>query len=207
MPDAKLADLERRERQRVREFRYARKRIHALRAAIASRKRHLAKAADKGDAGAKAVRFLLKRAGWTEHPPGSNDSAFLAHWRRALGMAWMKSQPWCGFACMAAYFYGANKRLPADTPSTVAIANRARRGDGYTAVSVNSIRIGDLLVYNFGHGGPVHVGLAMGPASGGRVKAVEGNTSPGNSGSQANGGGIFIRTRSVGFIHTVARPK
>lgn len=204
MPDARLADLTRRYRQRVKEYRYARKRIHVLRAAIKRRRAELAKSSDPG---AKAVQFLLRRVGWTEKPPGSNDAPFLANWRKALNMGWMRGEPWCGFACQAAYHYGAGKTLPADTPSTIAIANRARRGDGFTAVPFDHAKTGDLVVFNFGSGGPKHVGLAVGPSSGGSIKCVEGNTSSSNSGSQSNGGGIFLRTRPRNFVHTVARPK
>ncbi|MGI8511789.1 MAG: hypothetical protein ACR2NH_04090 [Solirubrobacteraceae bacterium] len=160
-----------------------------------------------GGAGGKATAWLEHRVGWTEKPAGSNDAPYLANWRNALNMGWMRGQPWCGFACQAAYHYAAHKTLPTDTPSTIAIANRARSGDGYTGVGLRSIQRGDLVVFNFGSGGPKHVGLARGPMSGGVVSCVEANTSPSSSGSQANGGGIFIRSRSAGLIHTVARPR
>lgn len=159
-----------------------------------------------GGAGDKATAWLERRAGKVERPPGSNDSRFLANWRRALDMEWMRGQPWSGFACMAAYHYAAHKSLPPDTPSTIAIANRARSGKGYTQVELGSIRRGDLVVFHMGSDGPKHVGLARGPMRGGVLSCVEGNTSPSNADSQANGGGVFIRSRSAGLVHTVARP-
>ncbi len=173
-----------------------------------TRKREV-KAAQKhgGGTGAQAVAFLVARAGWHESPSGSNDAPFLKNWRDALHMGWMRGQPWCGFGIEAAYHYGAHKDLPADTASTIAIANRARSGNGYSQVGSNSIRVGDLVVFNFGSGAPKHVGLARGPMSGGVIPTVECNTSSANGGSQSNGGGIYIRTRSIGLVHTIARPK
>jgi hypothetical protein len=162
-----------------------------------------------GSGGAKAVAFMVKRAGSTESPAGSNDSAFLRHWRDALGMAWMRGQPWCGFAVLAAYHYGAHKALPQGVVFTPNIVAWAHAGDHFQAVPSSQAKAGDLVVFNFPGGHPVadHVGLARGPARGGVIPTVEGNTSSGNGGSQSNGGGIFIRSRPVGLIAVVARPK
>jgi hypothetical protein len=206
MPDKKLADYRQRLATRRKQYHFVVGRIHRLKAAIAKRQKAL-KAA-KGTPGERAVAFLLHRAGWHESPAGSNDAPFLAHWRTKLKMGWMLGSPWCGFACMAAWLYGAGKHLPADTVSTVAILSRARRGDGFTAVPASKAKPGDLVVFNFPGGAPAeHVGLARGPAKGGVIPTVEGNTSPGSGGSQANGGGIYVRTRPVGLIAVVARPK
>lgn len=171
-------------------------------------KRKAKKNAAKGGHGAAAVHFLVKRAGWVEHPSGSNDSSFLKHWRNALGMGWMRGQPWCGFACIAAYHY-TGKSIPKDSVYTPNIVSRARSGNGFRAVRASQARPGDLVVINFPGGSGIadHVGLARGPARGGMIPTVEGNTSSGNGGSQANGGGVFIRSRPVGLIAVVARPK
>jgi cell wall-associated NlpC family hydrolase len=162
-------------------------------------------------AGGKAVAYALKFEGRTESPAGSNDAPFLADWRRALGatLAWMKGQPWCGFGCLAAWFLGAGLRLPDGcvyTPNIVAWANR---GEHFTRVRPEDARPGDWVVFNFVGGSSVadHVGLALGPARGGMIPTIEPNTSPSNSGSQANGGGMFRRSRPVGLIACVARPK
>lgn len=206
MPDAKLADLRRRERQRVRQFRFARKRIHVLRAAIAKRNKELAKAARAGDPGAAAVARALKSVGAHEDPGRPNRSRWLDGWVKTFGQSWMTGQPYCGLGCWI-WWKRAGKVLPNDTVSTVAIANRARRGDGFVSVPFDKVRAGDLLVMNFGSGGPKHVGLARGPMRNGVFATVEANTSPSNSGSQANGGGCYLRTRPRNFIHSIARPK
>lgn len=178
----------------------------AAKAALA--KRAAAKKASKGGHGAAACNFLVKRAGWTENPSGSNDSSFLRHWRDALNMGWMRGQPWCGFACIAAYHY-TGKEIAKDSTYTPNIVHRAMRNDGFTRIAANRAQPGDLVVFNFPGEDPVadHVGLARGPARGGMIPTVEGNTSSGNGGSQANGGGVFIRSRPVGLIAVVARPK
>lgn len=206
MPDAKLADLTRRYRQRVREYRFARKRIHALRAAIAARKKTLATAAQRGDKGAEAVRHALKSVGAHEDPGRPNRAAWLDRWVKVYGQSWMLAQPYCGLGVWI-WWHRAGKDLPRDTVSTIAIANRARRGDGFTSVSFENARAGDLLVMHFGSGSPKHVGLARGPMKGGVFQTCEANTSPGYGGSQSDGGGVYLRSRSRGLIHTVARPK
>lgn len=164
----------------------------------------------KQGAGGKAAAYLLGYVGRTESPAGSNDAPFLGAWRRELpSLAWMKGQPWCGFACIAAWQFGAGKRLQDGVVYTPNIVAWARRGEFFTAVSPGNARAGDLVVFNFAGGSPVadHVALALGPARNGVIPTVEGNTSPSTSGSQANGGGVFKRSRPVGLIAVVARPK
>lgn len=179
-------------------------RIHKLTGAITRRNKKLS-----GTPGEHAVNYLLRFVGKTESPAGSNDSPFLADWRRALKLAWMRGQPWCGFAVLAAYFLGTGKRLPDGvvyTPNIVAWAHAGT--NGFRAVRPEDARAGDLVVFNFPGGSSVadHVGLALGPAIGGYIPTVEGNTSSSNAGSQSNGGGVFRRSRPVSLIAVVARP-
>lgn len=172
-------------------------------------KRRRKKLAKRG-AGGRAAAYLLDYVGRTESPAGSNDSPFLLSWRRKLpSLAWMKGQPWCGFACIAAWQAGAGVRLPDGVVYTPNIVAWANRGEHFTKVSPGNARAGDLVVFNFVGGSSVadHVGLALGPARNGSIPTVEGNTSSSNGGSQANGGGVFRRSRPVGLIAVVARPK
>lgn len=57
---------------------------------------------------------------------------------------------------------------------------------------------GDIVLYDFdGHGVAGHTGIVV--ADDGRhLTTVEGNTSPGTGGSQANGGGVYLRHRPHG---------
>lgn len=160
-----------------------------------------------GSDGEKALAYLSRYAGKTESPAGSNDAPFLRAWRTALSMAWMNGQPWCGFACIAAWELGAKHPIPRDTTYTPTIVSRALRGDGFKAVHSTEAKEGDLVVFDFDGGGADHVGLARGPAVGGLIPTCEGNTSSSDAGSQSNGGGVFNRVRPVGLIAVVARPE
>jgi hypothetical protein len=68
------------------------------------------------------------------------------------------------------------------------VAHGRWRTTGYTP------QPGDLTLYDFGHG-IAHIGIHE-AIRGANFVAIEGNTSPGNSGSQANGGGVYRRARA-----------
>lgn len=200
---ARLARLRAERNARRRRDRKIRHRIRVLNAAIKRTLRALVK-----PKGAAAADFMLGYVGQTEHPTGSNDSAFLAAWRRRIpSLSWMKGQPWCGFAVRAAYQIGANKNIGDRVVYTPNIVNDANAGRGFKRVNPYKAKKGDLVVFDFDGGGADHVGLALGPASGGAIRTVEGNTSAGDSGSQSNGGGVFKRIRPLNVVAAVARPK
>lgn len=187
-----------------------RKEVAKLNASVAKLNMTIKRRQDRlsGGPGEKAARYLLGYVGQTESPAGSNDAPFLAAWRAILKtLNWMRGQPWCGFACIAAW-NAAGKRLPDGVVYTPNIVNWARAGTSFKAVSASEAKPGDLVVFNFPGGSSVadHVGLALGPAVGGMIPTVEGNTSSSNAGSQSNGGGVFKRSRPVGLIAVVARP-
>ena len=54
--------------------------------------------------------------------------------------------------------------------------------------------------YDFGHTGIIE------SAAIGKITAIEGNTTAGNSGSQSNGGGVYRRTRSTSCVRAYIRP-
>jgi hypothetical protein len=181
----------------------AKKRLEALNAELDE-----AKAAEAS--GAKALAYLGGYVGKTEQPAGSNDAPFLALWRSKLPtLAWMKGQPWCGFACIAAWQFGAGVRLPDGVVFTPNIVAWTNRGEHFEKVAPWNARAGDLVVFNFPGGSTMadHVGLARGPSRDGVIPTREGNTSSSDSGSQSNGGGVFDRSRPVELIAVVARPK
>ena len=65
---------------------------------------------------------------------------------------------------------------------------------------------GDLVLYDFlSLGQPHHVGFVARCNTDGTLRTIEGNTSSGVSGSQADGDGVFVRSRTrahvLGFIH------
>lgn len=61
---------------------------------------------------------------------------------------------------------------------------------------------GDIVVYGFGRSSGQHTGIAWPDEStgGDSYRAIEGNTSSGNGGSQTNGDGVYVRYRSRSTI-------
>lgn len=160
-------------------------------ALVARRNRQLA-ALPKTTQRALVCKFLLAHVGWHEDAGRQNRAGWLDKWAADIG-AWMIGQPWCGLtvfeACKAA-----GVTLDKTTVSTVAIRAMAQHATGgfkkwHPAASGYQPQPGDVAIYGTTASGPVHTGTYVG---GGRM--VEGNTSPGSGGSQANGGGIYIRS-------------
>lgn len=86
-------------------------------------------------------------------------------------------------------------------------------------VPVSEVQVGDIVLLNF-HGGkdPEHCGLVVedqhflnlsgiSPMLQTSVKTIEGNTSPGEEGSQDNGGCVALKTRYLSQIVAVCRPQ
>jgi len=124
----------------------------------------------------------------------------LAPWYAAMG--W----PWCAFATMlAARVYGGvtatagfNGRFNVlYVPDIVEHADAGRFG--MRIVPRNDARIGDLVTFNWDGGVDDHIGRLRG-WDGGSILTVEGNTSSGASGSQNNGGGVYLRSRPSSVI-------
>lgn len=182
--------LEASKKRAVRKRSALRRQINKLTALIHRRDKQI-KALPKASQRAQAVKFALSLVGRHEDAGRPNRAAWLDSWALQIGR-WMLGQPWCGLLCwIVAKHVGL--ALTKETVSTVAIRNHARRGSGGFKgwTSIDHARPGDLIVMGFkgAAGGPMHVGMYVGN---GRI--VEGNTSPGRSGSQNNGGGAFIRT-------------
>lgn len=119
----------------------------------------------------------------------------------------MTGQPWC---CMFVWwvfkatglselFYGGGK-----TASCTALMNYAKsKGQWITG----GYRAGDIILYQFDNDAYAdHVGICEN-VTGSTVTCIEGNTSKGNSGSQANGDGVYRRVRSTSLVYGAYRPK
>lgn len=145
------------------------------------------------------MKWAASQVGKTEN---NNRAPWLDEWARKYVGSWMVGQPWCGLFCIVAWAH-AGKKLP---QGTVFTPNICPGGSYGRKVSASSAQPGDLVVMNFGSGGAKHVGLARGPARGGVIPTIEGNTSPGSGGSQANGGGVWKRSRPLGQVLCVKRP-
>lgn len=163
--------------------------------------------AKRHNGAADAVKWAKAQIGATESPAGSNRGPYPVSACQTFTIGY-DGVPWCGcFVSLAASKGGAkfpSKSRLAYTPYICADASSG--SNGLKKVSTSSVKAGDFIVFNFDGGVPDHVGLAVGPISGGMTDAIEGNTSSGGSGSQDNGGGVFRRQRPVSQVACVARP-
>ena len=128
--------------------------------------------------------------GNTESPAGSNRTKY---------GAWMKldGQPWC-MSFVQWCFAQAGYPLPFRTGSCNALLEWYKQNRPECVVTIPQPC--DVIIYNFGHTGIVE------GVSGGKITAIEGNTSPGDSGSQDTGGGVFRSTRSESLVRAYIRP-
>lgn len=161
-----------------------------------------------------ALHRAYKTRGITESPPGSNcdnRKDGIRAWQKACagGGSWLYNQPWCGVRCYDLLKHAGVKGLGSWMASVSLIESKARAKSGcfrgWTTDPRKVLR-GDLVVL-FGQG--VHVGLVREVVCDKRGNPLyliteEGNTSSGNGGSQANGGGCFRRVRSLGDVHGFA---
>lgn len=92
------------------------------------------------------------------------------------------------------------------TASCTAAVNAAR--GAALLVDKRSARPGDLVVFDWNPSvgdGVDHIGFVE-FNKGSYIQTIEGNTSPGSSGSQGNGGGVYRRTRDWSVVAYVIRP-
>ena len=146
-----------------------------------------------------ALDWLESKVGITEDPAGSNCDSREDGIRRAQdecagGGTWLRYQPWCGCWVFRALQVAGVKGIDSSLASVASIEDAARAGTkcwrGWTT-DRSKVQPGDAVVVG-GYG--VHVETVRG-FSGSSTLTYGGNTSPGTSGSQSNGGGAYARTR------------
>jgi hypothetical protein len=152
-----------------------------------------------GDPVEAVFAYHEKRLGYTEDPAGSNcdsrpDGIRNAQDRTAGGGTWLRYQPWCGCALYVALEAGGVKRLDSSLASVASCEDDAKKGikcwRGWTT-DRSKVQPGDAVIVG-GYG--VHVETVRG-FNGSNTLTYGGNTSPGSSGSQSNGGGWYARER------------
>jgi hypothetical protein len=157
-----------------------------------------------------AARLGIKEVGANNHGP--RVKKFLHEVGLPEGYAW----------CDAFQAYEehavAGRRLPIESASVWQTWNEA----WHLGWTVKRPRRGDLVLYDFNRDGRTddHIGIVVRvlhlPTSRGRLfgsyvlRTVEGNTSSGKTGSQGDGGGVYVRTRivrasSVAFVRIPGR--
>ena len=148
-----------------------------------------------------AIAHLARRVGYSEQPAGSNcdnrpDGIRTAQTKTAGGGTWLHYQPWCGCWCYYALDAAGVKGIDSHLASVASIEDCARAGSkcyrGWTS-DRSRAKPGDLVVIG-GYGQHVETVRGKLQADGG-LPTYGGNTSPGSSGSQSNGGGAYARVR------------
>jgi len=143
----------------------------------------------------KHIRIASHYVGWTESR--GNRGTVCDSCNSSVHIP--KGSPYC-----ASFVSWILTKAGADEPITrTGLARNfySRSKDRYSAGSVlkgkNSVHIGDLIIWARGNGIKGHVGMAYKNWKGKKGKTLEANTSSGKIGSQSDGGGIYIRTRSI----------
>lgn len=152
------------------------------------------------------VIAIAKEFGVEHYKEGKNNDSIFGKW---YGMNY---QPWC--AMFVSYCFnkaGAGALVAATTPKGFASCTAAVKW--FTAkkrvIPVAKANPGDIVFMNF-HGGktPDHVGIVMSVDRKSKVlHCVEGNTvNPDGTGDQANGDGVYFKTRPYRYIVATVRP-
>lgn len=139
---------------------------------------------------ADVLNIACGQLGVTESPAGSNRTKY-GKWMGLDGQPWcMSFVQWC--------FHQAGTPLPHKTGSCSALLNWYQKNRPECVVKDPRPR--DIAIFTFGHTGIVERALP------GSVMCIEGNTSPGQSGSQDNGGGVYRRQRNLALVRAFIRP-
>lgn len=154
---------------------------------------------DHGASGAVAWALELadRNPHVTESPAGSNRGPFIDIMQREVGMI---AQPWCGAFVHYVLQHGGGIVVTPEVRYCPYTEAHAKNGTGgflrwIPAARAEEAPVGSLVLY--GAREAVHVEILVAKSNGSSVSCVGGNTSAGDGGSQANGGGIFRRTRPI----------
>lgn len=155
----------------------------------------------------KAEKWALRQVGTTEQT-GNNDGPKILKWQRhtARGATYLDRAPYCGIGCENAAAEGGF-----ETSSRWAAvgyieddAKAGRNGFDRWTTNPSSIKKGEaFLVVLFGYGVHVEWGRRVNRVLR-IVRTVGFNTSPGTSGSQNNGGGVWKRNRPFSQVRGYA---
>lgn len=146
----------------------------------------------------KIIEIAKKEVGYKE---GKNNDTKYGKWYG------LNNQPWCMmFIMWVADQAGEGKKI-VKTAGCEFFEAWAKRND--LIVAKNLVQEGDIVLFDFNkEGKSVHVGLALGYNKNTHlIDTVEGNTAGNNTGSQANGDGVYLKHRALSTVRFVVRPK
>ena len=144
----------------------------------------------------KAIKLAVAEVGYVEGKNNDNKFASVA------GHA--NNQPWCNTFISAVFIQaGLHSAIPitASCAKTLAWGIKNKR-----IIQTEKAKRGDLLIFDFTKSGQAqHIGLAVDDFNVEKktIHTIEGNT---GEKSQANGEGVYLKTRSKDFIKAVIRP-
>lgn len=146
----------------------------------------------------QALTWAQAQVGTVEQPANSNAGPKITMWERSSGYGF--PVPWCQcFANAVAVTGGAPQLKDGFTPT---VLNGSHADQGFKRVALDDADPGDFVFFKWpGVSGFAcdHVGVLVSKTAS-TVTSIEGNTSSSNAGSQNNGGGVFIRTRSRSLV-------
>lgn len=143
-----------------------------------------------------------------EQPPGSNRGPLVDKWNQAAGVAPGPGAYWCQSFADAVCVAGGGPQIHSGyTPAVVQWAREGKYGLRYIGASYSLAQPGDWVYFKWpgvSRDFCDHVGTRL---AGKAPATVEGNTSPGKSGSQNNGGVVAIHgAERVPYCVAVVRP-
>jgi len=139
--------------------------------------------------------------GYKEH--GDNDTMY-GKWYG------LNNQPWCAmFVSWCFSEAGQSKLVAASNKKGFASCDAGLKWfvKNNKIVPVGQAQEGDIVFFQFdADAQPDHVGIVVKNDGKRYLTCVEGNTSDGKKGSQANGDGVYLKKRDYATVMAVARP-
>ena len=153
----------------------------------------------------KVLELARADLGYTENPPGSNRTKYWEAYDPK-----MQGQPWC-VAFLWWVFNQAGERMALFGGGKTASCGMLLRWykEQGLVVDKRDIQIGDILILNFsGTQDTQHCGLVVDKGKlAGTWYTIEGNTTPGEEGSQDDGGCVALKMRHIRNVVAVCRPQ
>lgn len=147
------------------------------------------------------IKAAQAEIGYTEKPNNNNKFAKVA------GHA--NNQAWCATFIRACFVTGKEEKAIPDSAYCPHIEAWARANHG--VIPLEEAKRGDLALFDFSRNGKSeHIGILtkdFDPKKPDYIRTIEGNTSSGIAGSQANGDGVYARTRPAHLVRLIVRPK
>lgn len=123
----------------------------------------------------------------------------------------LNNNPWCAmFVSWCFDKAGLSKKIAAQNPKGFASCAAGLKWftDKNKIIPIGQAQAGDIVFFQFDTDAePDHVGIVKWNNTALKyLQVIEGNTSSGSKGSQANGDGVYLRKRSYSLVMGVVRP-